>query len=703
MLFFFTAFCFAFTAVAADCRAEDTVTLIDLSQPLPEWAAFYDAAPCGAADSAEVPGLPVCFDHADWPQMRLEQPGEVWDWSAYAGVGLSLYNPTDEAFALCFRLDNPGTDGTSLSNRLRTTILPGQHLDFTMRFVRKDGPGLWGMRGLPGTGQYGEGTALDLTRISSLQIFLPNPERSRTLILKRWFLFGHASDAEEEVPLPFIDRFGQYKHAGWRGKVTAEEELRQRLAKEREQRMHTAVVSGYDRFGGWADGPRREATGWFRTEKIDGQWWLITPEGSLFFSLGVDCVGYGERTFVEQRESWFDWLPGETETPFCQIYTRNSGAHSYAEPIGGEGRTFSFYQANLMRKYGDSWQDDWRSDAVARLRCWGFNTIGNWSHWDILRQSEMPFVVSSGFWGIRLIERSRGYWSKMQDVYDESFPRQVEKAVAGLTEVWKNNPFCIGYFFDNELAWEGVQDGVLSSGAEQPARQAFIAWLQERYSSPDQLNRAWAADFGSWDDVQGTGAPTQAFTLDMSDFLHHFALRYFTVIQETVKRHDPNHLYLVCRLALAHPEVVRACSETADVLSFNLYYNTLPANFLKNTALQDKPVIIGEFHFGALDRGMFHTGLVGAKDQKARGRLYRDYVESVLAHPSFIGCHWFQWVDEPVTGRWMDGENYNLGFVDVTDSPYPELTEAAKEVHSRAYTFRASFRNESNTFNETAP
>jgi hypothetical protein len=51
----------------------------------------------------------------------------------------------------------------------------------------------------------------------------------------------------------------------------------------------------------------------------------------------------------------------------------------------------------------------------------------------------------------------------------------------------------------------------------------------------------------------------------------------------------------------------------------------------------------------------------------------------------------------------MDGENYNLGFVDVTDSPYPELTEAAKEVHSRAYTFRASFRNESNTFNEAAP
>jgi hypothetical protein len=27
----------------------------------------------------------------------------------------------------------------------------------------------------------------------------------------------------------------------------------------------------------------------------------------------------------------------------------------------------------------------------------------------------------------------------------------------------------------------------------------------------------------------------------------------------------------------------------------------------------------------------------------------------------------------------MDGENYNIGFVDVTDRPYPDLVSAAKE------------------------
>jgi hypothetical protein len=47
-----------------------------------------------------------------------------------------------------------------------------------------------------------------------------------------------------------------------------------------------------------------------------------------------------------------------------------------------------------------------------------------------------------------------------------------------------------------------------------------------------------------------------------------------------------------------------------------------------------------------------------------------------------VGAHWFQWTDEPVLGR-FDGENYNIGLVDVTNRPYVELIEAAKATHKR--------------------
>jgi len=85
---------------------------------------------------------------------------------------------------------------------------------------------------------------------------------------------------------------------------------------------------------------------------------------------------------------------------------------------------------------------------------------------------------------------------------------------------------------------------------------------------------------------------------------------------------------------------------------------------------------------------MFHTGLVSVPDQKARAEMYRNYLHSVVDHPAFVGCAWFEYVDEPLTGRTYDGENYNVGFVTMTDTPYPEMVEAAKTVHAEAYARR---------------
>jgi agarase len=42
-------------------------------------------------------------------------------------------------------------------------------------------------------------------------------------------------------------------------------------------------------------------------------------------------------------------------------------------------------------------------------------------------------------------------------------------------------------------------------------------------------------------------------------------------------------------------------------------------------------------------------------------------------------------VDEPLTGRSYDGENYNIGILTVTDTPYPELVTAARAIHRQAY------------------
>ncbi|MBN2312032.1 MAG: beta-galactosidase [Candidatus Hydrogenedentes bacterium] len=634
--------------------------------------------------------LQVDFEVVDWPNVFFQAPEGGWDWGEYSGIAVDIYNPTPESVNVAMRVDNAGADGANHCNTASTTALPGEVTTLKAAF-RTGGCGpFWGMRGVPILGPVTRGSNVDPSCIVAFQVFLPRPSAPHRLVLDNIRLYGGISaPLEDLVAFPFVDRFGQYRHDDWPGKVHSEEELTARREAEAAALEQAAAASmGLDAYGGWADGPQLEATGWFRTEQIDGKWWLVTPDGHLFFSTGMDCVGTWQQTFVEKRETWFEWLPGE-DSPFAAFYGRQSGAHSMAEPIDGEGRTFGFYCANLLRKYGEDWPERWRATTYARLKAWGFNTIANWSQQDVLENSPMPFVVSAGVRGdVRRIEAGGGYWSKMIDVFDPAFAEAADRSLAPTATRYGQNPLCIGYFVDNEMSWEGVRRGVLPSPPDQPCREALVRQLKEKYGSIRAVNEAWGTDAADWAGLREPANATAAFTQDMDDFEYAFARQYFETVQNALRTHAPNQLYLGCRFSSAPPAAVRAAGDVIDVVSFNRYEETIRCE--KWTGENDigKPLIIGEFHFGALDRGMFHTGLVGAEDQEDRARKYAAYVRSVADCPAFVGCHWFQYIDEPITGRWFDGENYNIGFVDATDSPYPEMIEAARQVHAEVYARR---------------
>lgn len=133
-------------------------------------------------------------------------------------------------------------------------------------------------------------------------------------------------------------------------------------------------------------------------------------------------------------------------------------------------------------------------------------------------------------------------------------------------------------------------------------------------------------------------------------------------------------------------EIIKASVTYSDVLSFNIYEEGMQEHYWKFLEEVDLPVTIGEFHIGtATDSGLFNPGIVHASTQQDRADKYKAYMQSVLSKPYMVGAHWFQYVDEPITGRAFDGENANIGFVDVTDTPYPELIKAVKEITSSMY------------------
>jgi hypothetical protein len=50
----------------------------------------------------------------------------------------------------------------------------------------------------------------------------------------------------------------------------------------------------------------------------------------------------------------------------------------------------------------------------------------------------------------------------------------------------------------------------------------------------------------------------------------------------------------------------------------------------------------------------------------------------------FVGVHWFQYIDQPVTGRLLDGENSHIGLVGITDIPFGSFVEAVRAENRKA-------------------
>ncbi len=638
--------------------------------------------------------LEIRFKKTEWPNLFFQSPPGGWDWSDSLGIEIEVTNPEKETIEAAIRVDNQGAPDNS--NTARMMIPPGETIPFRCEFVTENDTPFWGMRGTPGRGPLPQGKKIDPSAITGFQLFLPRPERSHTLLVDNIRLYGDSSIAREQIPFPFVDRYGQYKHEDWPGKNHSDEQLLRTSEIENEFLEQNPSLSDRDELGAWKNHDGQHATGWFRTEKIDGRWWLISPEGRLFFSTGIDCVGLWQRTFIEGRESWFDWIP-EPDSVFKSMFGYVDHVHSMADEIGGKGRTFGFHAANVYRRYGENYRREWGKNTYRRFSSWGINTLGNWSESSILDKSPIPFVASAGISGKhRQVQGAEGYWGKIHDVFDPAFETSVEKGLGWATKRYGKNPLCIGYFVDNELSWGNdeacsIAVWTLRSPEDQPCRRLLITSLKSKYSQLADLNAAWGTDAESWDRLRAPTSLNEACRKDLEVFIQQFCEKYFSTVARQVHRNAPHQLYLGSRFSGYTRIAVGACAQFSDVISFNIYEPRIDPESWDWLREIEKPALIGEYHFGATDRGMFHPGLVEAKDQAERGELYKAYVRSVAEHPSFVGCHWFQYIDEPITGRPHDGENYNIGFVDVTDTPYPELVKSAREVHSQVYQIRVGF------------
>ena len=217
----------------------------------------------------------------------------------------------------------------------------------------------------------------------------------------------------------------------------------------------------------------------------------------------------------------------------------------------------------------------------------------------------------------------------------------------------------------------------------------MIAFLKETYTDVDALNQAYDLNLSDFDDLYQVQTDlskrTPQAAADLRAFSKLMLRAYIEIPVLACRAVDPNHMILGMRWAwISDPDLVTGC-ELFDVFSINCYA-TDPSPYLDRVVELgvDLPIMIGEFLFGALDAGPTATGLEAVRTQKDRGIASRYYIEKVAAHSHGVGCHYFQLNDQFLLGR-FDGENYNIGLVDITNQPYREMLTYFRETSETLY------------------
>ncbi len=409
----------------------------------------------------------------------------------------------------------------------------------------------------------------------------------------------------------------------------------------------------------------RGKEGFFRVGKDrSGRWWFVNPQGQCWFYKGIDSVG----------------CPSAFKTA----------------PAGEE-------QAVLRNDFQGI------ADYLATL---GFNAFGSWSNvdfttigWPVCHLLHVRRVYSDG-----TLQKTG---VKNIDVFDPCFAKAYDRACAESAALYRDRPEFIGWFCDNEPGWgqryrEHVWGGtanvsskamtpsllqiLLSESPDRHAQRAAWQWVSARYGGPRPVAARWGlafqdeAGFRRLND-EGLVLDHAEYNEDQDAFSLHYALEYFRIVSECIRRHDPNHLILGPRHGGNPGPVILAAQRQAfdngwcDVLTMNCYRADFGKRVDAIASATGMPVLNGEFAWAS---DYFKWPFADRSDAELsmNERTLRRGVaalESAIAHPSLIGYSWFKWQH-----NFTDPDVPHYGLVNMYNVPNRFNALMLREINERA-------------------
>jgi hypothetical protein len=388
--------------------------------------------------------------------------------------------------------------------------------------------------------------------------------------------------------------------------------------------------------------------GFWRVAKThEGIWWFLSPRNEVEFLNGVTTVQPALRGRDPRGP---DYVSGDWD-----------------------GRSTS---ASLIA---------WAQRTLDRVQGMGFKNLGAWCN-PVLHQLPVPMTQDLNVW----------HWVPYDArLFSPDWRSSAEAAIREQAFPLRENRNLIGYYIDNELNWNDDAVGPRvyfdQLPPADPNRREVVRVIRDTWPDVGAFNRDWHTSFHDWTDLEShptlpIGAKN-GYDLLETRWLAHYAKAYFQITTGLIRKYDPNHLILGCRYrGWAPPEVPAGARGLTDAQSLNYYAADalLDSNTFRTISERsDQPLIISEYSFHSLDGRSGNRNLSRfpalVSDQQARANGYRDMTTRLARVPFVIGADWFQWMDEPPSGRACDGEDANMGLVDVHDKPYEPLAEAVRK------------------------
>ena len=372
-------------------------------------------------------------------------------------------------------------------------------------------------------------------------------------------------------------------------------------------------------------------TGFFHTQKVGDRWWVVDPEGKEICVKAVNGIRLNK--------------PNEVPSSFNSI-------------------------------------TDWADKTITQIQGMGFNTAGCWSDTASIiafnKSTTHPIAYTtqlnllSGYASkIKKEHPERKNNSILSFILDEDFSTYCDSRASTIAYL-KNDPNLLGHFSDNELPFT-------------------MGELKEIINNKNTDDKAYQTLLASYP------ADTDFSTLNSDQkesFIALFAKKYYETVSKSIKKYDPNHLYIGSRIhsnAKNNKYIFQAAEAYVDIISINYYGFWQPKqDHMEEWAKwSSKPFFITEFYTKAEESGMSNLSGAGwiVKTQEDRGIHYQNFCMKLLASKNCVGWHWFRYQDNDPNDAKADDSNKdsNKGIYNIKYEPYKALAEKMQQLNNNVY------------------